>query len=287
MIQSNAPLSAVLDATLADFNGQPGDSPSFDRLEALLAEQPYRLSYWRVATDEINYRRFFDVDALAAIRVEDPEVFAAVHETLFRYVDRGWITGLRIDHVDGLLDPGQYLRDLASRAAQTRQRPYCVVEKILAPDESLPGDWPVDGTTGYDFLNLLEGIFVDRTGLSALRRIYGQFVGDVDRFGQVLYDSKRTILSTSLSSELNVLAQQLARIAEQHRWSRDFTRPALHRALREVVACFPVYRSYDSPGAADSRRGPGPHRGGGSAGPTPQPGHEPHVFRIHRLAPAA
>ncbi len=220
----------ALDDALAQYNGRPGEPQSFDRLESLLAEQPYRLSYWRVATDEINYRRFFDVDSLAAIRVEDPEVFAAVHETLFRYVDNGWVSCLRIDHVDGLIDPRQYLKDLASRAAAARPHPYCVVEKILAPDESLPADWPVDGTTGYDFLNLLGGIFVDRSGTSALRRIYGRFVGDVDRFPQVLYDSKRTILSTSLSSELNVLSQQLVRIAEQHRWSRDFTRPALYRA---------------------------------------------------------
>ncbi len=239
LVAGSAPLRAALAATLAEFNGRAGAPHSFDQLEALLAEQSYRLSYWRVATDEINYRRFFDVDSLAAIRVEDPEVFAAVHETLFRYVDKGWVTGLRIDHVDGLLDPRQYLRDLASRAGQTRAPIYCVVEKILAPDESLPADWPIDGTTGYDFLSLLGGLFVDRVGASTLRRIYSQFVGDVDRFPQVLYESKRTILSTSLSSELNVLSQQLARIAEQHRWSRDFTRPALHRARANWSPVFP------------------------------------------------
>jgi (1->4)-alpha-D-glucan 1-alpha-D-glucosylmutase len=254
-----------VEQAIEDYNGQRGVSASFDKLESLLTEQAYRLCYWRVATDEINYRRFFDVDALAAIRVEEPEVFEAVHETILRFIAAGWVTALRIDHADGLFDPQQYLSDLAdavagvrkdarpSQAASEGERLYTVVEKILAYDESLPSDWPVHGTTGYDFLNLLGGIFVDRLGAYALRDIYARFTERSDTFRDVLHQSKRTILATSLSAELYMLSQRLDRISEQHRWSRDFTRFSLFRALREVVTCFPVYRTYIRPESGEVR----------------------------------
>ena len=146
-----------------------------------MSEQPYRLCYWRVATDEINYRRFFDVDSLAAIRVEDPEVFDAVHRTILDYVGKRWVTGLRIDHADGLLDPQQYLTHLADAVSRVRRETgevplgqdgslYTLVEKILAHDEQLPADWPIDGTTGYEFLNLLNDLFVDRGGAACTAR---------------------------------------------------------------------------------------------------------------------
>ena len=253
----------ALAATLVEFNGHRGEPASFDLLEGFLDQQPYRLCYWRVATDEINYRRFFDVNELAAIRVEDPEVFRAVHEKVFQFLDRGWVTGLRIDHADGLLDPQAYLENLrrggpdpAASAAEPavelavaeQPAPYLVVEKILGPHESLNKDWPVQGTTGYGFLNLLNGLFVDRRGLGQLRQTYTRFTDQPDAFAQVLFDCKRTILATSLSSELYVLSNQLMRIADQHRWSRNFTRPSLYRALRDVVVCFQVYRTYIRPG---------------------------------------
>lgn len=256
--ESSEEVRRGLEQTIADYNGRKGETASFDKLESLVTEQPYRLCYWRVATDEINYRRFFDVDALAAIRVEDPEVFAAVHEMLLGFVAKGWVTALRVDHADGLLDPQQYLANLAlavrrakGEEAETAPQPACLlytlVEKILAHDETLPADWPVHGTTGYDFLNLLGGIFVDRLGAYSLRESYGRFIGQLDPFAQVLYESKRTILATSLSAELTMLSHQLDHVSEQHRWSRDFTRLSLFRALREVVACFPVYRTYIRP----------------------------------------
>ena len=260
--ESSDEIRRAVERAIADYNGTPGDPASFDRLDALLAEQSYRLCYWRVATDEINYRRFFDIDALAAIRVEDPEVFDAVHVSILGFIRKGWVTGLRIDHADGLLDPQQYLTNLAEAVARARRqrgalRPgddgslYTVVEKILAHDESLPADWPIDGTTGYEFLNLLNGLFVDRRGAYALRNAYHRVTGNVDSFAQVLYESKRAILTASLSAELYMLSHQLDRLSEHHRWSRDFTRLSLYRALREVVAAFPVYRTYIRPDSGE------------------------------------
>lgn len=265
VVSQTSEIRDALAATLNEFNGRRGEPASFDRLEAFLDQQPYRLCYWRVATDEINYRRFFDVDEMAAIRVEDPEVFPAVHAKVLDFLKRGWVTGLRIDHADGLLDPLKYLENLRDSAVGVETKgangeqplaaapPYMVVEKILGHNESLPRDWPVQGTTGYGFLNLLNGLFVDRAGLARLRESYLRFTGQTDTFAQVLFDSKRTILATSLSSELYVLSSQLTRIAAQHRWSRDFTRPSLHRALRDVVASFQVYRTYIRPGVDEVR----------------------------------
>lgn len=274
LLESSPTIREALDAAINEFNGKPGDPSSFDRLESLLAEQAYRLSYWRVASDEINYRRFFDINELAAIRVEDPAVFRTTHELVFRFVSSGWVTGLRIDHPDGLHDPeryfadlqDEYLRaigreDLAMLPAAERPEPlsiYVVVEKILAPDESLPPSWAVSGTTGYDYLNLANGLFVERAAASAMRSAYARFIGDYNRFRDVAYESKKTILEISMSSEMHVLARRLDRISESHRWSRDFTHSSLRRALREVIACFPVYRSYIRPGAetvnGDDRR---------------------------------
>ena len=259
VVTNDAEIRDAFAATLVEFNGHRGDPASFDLLEAFLDQQPYRLCYWRVATDEINYRRFFDVNEMAAIRVEDPEVFAAVHAKVLQFVSRGWVTGLRIDHADGLLDPLKYLETLRDAAiaaeaespeatARRRPAPYIVVEKILGHNEVLPADWPVQGTTGYEFLNLLNGLFIDGRGMSQLREAYIRTTGQLDTFPQVLYDCKRTILATSLSSELYVLSNQLMRIAEHNRSSRDFTRPSLYRALRDVVASFQVYRTYIRPG---------------------------------------
>lgn len=262
LIDSSREVAGAMAAAVTRFNGRRGEPASFDKLEGLLADQPYRLCYWRVATDEINYRRFFDVDSLAAIRVEDPQVFEAVHEAILQFIARGWVTALRIDHADGLREPQRYLADLAAAVRQVLRADspgehgaspplYTVVEKILAFDEGLPADWQAHGTTGYDFLNLLNGVFVDRLGAYSLRDVYARFLGAWEPFSQVLYESERTILATSLSAEMYVLSYLLDRISEQHRWSRDFTRFSLFRALREVVACFPVYRTYIRPEAGE------------------------------------
>jgi (1->4)-alpha-D-glucan 1-alpha-D-glucosylmutase len=214
LVEDSEEVRQAVDQAIDDYNGRQGEPVSFDNLEALLTDQPYRLCYWRVATDEINYRRFFDVDALAAIRVEEPEVFDAVHEMVLRFIAAGWITALRIDHADGLLDPQHYLANLAQAIQRARGeeatelRPgeppplYTLVEKILGHDETLPDDWAADGTTGYDFLNLLNGIFLDRMGTYALRATYARFTQSLESFPEVLHECKRTILSTSLSAEL-------------------------------------------------------------------------------------
>jgi (1->4)-alpha-D-glucan 1-alpha-D-glucosylmutase len=260
LTEASATVQEAIEQTVAEINGRRGDPHSFDRLEALLAHQAYRLSYWRVATDEINYRRFFDINALAAIRVEEPEVFEAVHAVVFRLMSKGWVTGLRVDHPDGLFDPVQYFLDLQQRcyralsgvagaSAEPPQGPgdrpsYVVAEKILVRDERLRPDWAVHGTTGYDFLNLVNGLFIDPAGQGPIHDLYVRFTGQPLHFGDVAYASKKLILDGTMSSELHMLARRLDRISEQHRWSRDFTLFSLQEALSEIVACFPVYRSY-------------------------------------------
>src|SRR5215210_125303 len=244
--ESNEIRAAVHDA-LARLNGTEGQPESFDTLEELVSRQAYRLSFWRVAADEINYRRFFDVNELAALRVEERPVFTAVHEVVLRLVRQGLVTGLRVDHVDGLLDPLKYLANLQREAEGRRAegRPfYVVVEKILGHDELLRREWPVQGTTGYEFLNLLNGVFVDAANGQALRELYAEFTGARVRFTDLLYECKRLILKAAMSSELYVLSRRLTRIAERSRYTRDFTQNSLHHALTETIACFPVYRTY-------------------------------------------
>ena len=260
------------------FNGHPGDSPSFDRLDELLREQAYRLCHWRVASEEINYRRFFDINDLAALSMEKPEVFAASHGLILRLLREEKIHGVRIDHPDGLYDPQGYLHKLQQEyvravagalidagaqaggsqnvealltdgsnghfAEKLTQPLYIAVEKILGVDEALRQDWPVYGTSGYDFLNVLNGLFVSSENRRAFARLYREWTNDPRSFADVVYDSKRLIMQVSLSSELHMLAYQLDCLAQKQRRSRDFTFNSLRYALQEVIACFPVYRSY-------------------------------------------
>jgi len=271
LVKESNEIRSVVHEALQRFNGEAGRPESFDLLEELIGEQAYRLSFWRVASDEINYRRFFDVNDLAAVRVEERPVFTAVHEVVFRLIRQGLVTGLRVDHVDGLLDPFKYLSDLQREVtASTRRRRadaasvedkerdaeenaeaskaskpfYVVVEKILGHDELLRRDWPVQGTTGYEFMNLLNGVFVAASNAHAFRELYADFTGESVRFSDLVYECKRLILKAAMSSELYVLSRKLTRIAEQHRYTRDFTQNSLHHALTEIIACFPVYRTY-------------------------------------------
>jgi (1->4)-alpha-D-glucan 1-alpha-D-glucosylmutase len=260
--ESQAARRAIV-AALERVNGRADDPHSFDQLDAMLSDQAYRLSSWHVAADEVNYRRFFDINDLAAIRVEDPEVFTEVHATVFRLVEAGHITGLRIDHVDGLLDPASYLSEVQRRASTPasdveRGAPestsataglaiYIVVEKILAHGERLPEVWPIHGTTGYDFLNLVGGIFTDPEGVTQLNEIYTRFTGRTKSFEEVAYECKKGVLKHGMSSQVAMLARQLDRISEQHRHSRDFTSQSLQEALVEVLACLAVYRTYVGP----------------------------------------
>jgi (1->4)-alpha-D-glucan 1-alpha-D-glucosylmutase len=223
------------------FNGTPGEPRSMDLLDALLADQAYRVAYWRVAGEEINYRRFFDINDLAAIRMEDPEVFEVAHRLLFRLIREGVVTGLRIDHPDGLYDPAEYFRRLQRGAGGDF---YVVAEKILAPGEQLPDSWETSGTTGYEFLNLLNGIFVDRANARAMEQIYLRLIKTRPAFTEIVHDCKALITETSMASELHVLGHRLNTISEKHRSSRDFTLGSLSRALRETIVGFPVYRTY-------------------------------------------
>ncbi|MBX5462953.1 MAG: malto-oligosyltrehalose synthase [Steroidobacteraceae bacterium] len=301
LVTSAQPLSTAMSAVVAELSGTPGDPRSFDSLHELLEQQCYRLAYWRVASDDINYRRFFDVNDLAALRMENPQVFEHTHRLLLELVARRMIDGLRIDHPDGLYDPKHYFEQLqgavvraleaqagsvsanpgtAQNAAPSRPHAepaepahesaaqgtafarteggalplYLVIEKILAAFERLPQSWPVHGTTGYNFANVINGVFVDARAKPRLDRIYSSFIVDYAEWQDVAFDSKLLVLRTSLAAELNVLANQLARIAQAERHTRDFTLSNLRQVLTEVIASFPVYRTYVTDHASEDDR---------------------------------
>ncbi len=353
LVRESEAIGAYVEKMLEDFRGEPGNPPTFDLLEELLDRQVYRLSHWKAASDEINYRRFFDINELAAISMEEQEVFEASHALVFELLVRGDVSGLRVDHIDGLFDPMRYLWRLQwgyvralGRAAHERmaasvatggeetpqvamsadgsataaavlppqvgapdglpeweevERPfleamwpriggphpdevfpsreeektdedeadggkpeskpkvqlplYVVVEKILGADEPLPEQWPVAGTTGYDFLNAVNRLMVDQRGFSEILRLYRRFIDQRMDVREVVYQSKLLILRVAMASELQMLAYRLNRISERHRRSRDFTLNALRLALRQIVACFPVYRTYiDAAGVSDRDR---------------------------------
>lgn len=281
------PAFATAVAAEAGALAEPGRAGELDRL---LQAQAWRLAWWRVAGDAINYRRFFDVDGLAALRMERDDVFDEAHRLLLRWVGAGAIDALRIDHPDGLADPAGYLRKLADRAAAARaaggaaetsppaaaddpvtpadpptrsDRPtpagpptplYLVVEKILAPFEHLPADWPVDGTTGYRFANLAVGLFVDRSNEAALTDLYARFTGTTGPFEAIALDCKQLALRALFASELGRLAAELHRVALADRHGLDYTPAMLRRALEQVVVCFPVYRSYIAETVSDDDR---------------------------------
>jgi len=235
-------------------NGRNSDPRSFDALDELLNRQSYRLAHWRVASEEINYRRFFDVNELAALRMEDPRVFEEVHRFLFELICRGAASGLRIDHVDGLFAPADYLHRLQQRAAalsnagESDDLPfYIVVEKILTPGEQAPGDWPIHGTTGYEFAATINQLFVDRRNEGALSDIYTRFVHERHErlaFADLGYRCKKQVLHETMSGDINSLAHQLNRFSERNRHFRDFTLYSLISTLKEIIASFPVYRTY-------------------------------------------
>jgi len=234
-----------IERVVRKLNGSPGDRRSFQSLHRLLEAQHYRLAYWRVAADEINYRRFFDINELAGLRMDRKDLFDLTHQRLFEWIESGHVDGLRIDHVDGLADPRSYCQRIRERFLDRRL--YLVVEKILAFHERLRSDWPVDGTTGYEFLNLVNGLLVDPTGERPLDRILERFGGRDLSFDDILYISKKNAMSFLLGSELQVLANHLDRIAESDWRTRDFTLISVREALKEIIACFPVYRTYVSP----------------------------------------
>ncbi len=276
-------IKAFIDENVRIFNGTKGKPKSFDLLDELLNMQSYRLSYWRVATEEINYRRFFDINSLAAIRIENPIVFEDTHKFLFRLIREGKVTGLRVDHPDGLYDPSTYFQKLQRKCfLLTRLRAYevektdeaeiyeqaeleekilkeydeiiskdphfkpfyIIGEKILCKGERMPEDWPIFSTTGYVFLNAVNGIFVDMSNAKAFDNIYSRFIKSRLNFQEVVYEKKKLIMKVAMSSEINSLGHILNRISEKNRYTRDFTLNSLTNAIIEVIAFFPVYRTY-------------------------------------------
>jgi (1->4)-alpha-D-glucan 1-alpha-D-glucosylmutase len=227
------------DSVLREFNGTPEDAKSFERLQSLLQQQHYRLAHWQTGLQEINYRRFFDINELISLRVELPEVFQAAHRLVLSLLKNSKVAGLRIDHPDGLWDPKKYCRMLREIAPDA----YFVVEKILTDDERLPDDWPVDGTTGYDFLNHVNGLFVNQANKEMFDRIYREFTGLREDFRTIVYEAKKRILLKSFPAGLKLLSGRLKRIAEAAGF-QQLTLNNLRDALVEVIASFPVYRTY-------------------------------------------
>src|SRR5215831_8557825 len=286
LTSNSAVVAEHVRSNLARLNGHSGDPRTFDALHRLLERYvPYRLAHWRVAGEEINYRRFFDINSLAAIRVEDLDVFEEAHALTFQFLASGQVHALRIDHPDGLFDPSAYFLRLQERyfldqarrlagdtqddaswpavsealarrwraevsadpSSPLRRALYVVVEKIQGGRERIPEDWAVQGTTGYRFANLTAGVLVDSSAGREFTDIYEKFITHPIRFEQLLVDKKKQVMAVSMSSEINGLARELNRISEMNRRTRDFTLNSIRRALIGFIAHFPVYRTYVSP----------------------------------------
>ncbi|WP_237477619.1 malto-oligosyltrehalose synthase [Lichenibacterium dinghuense] len=245
LVRERPEIAEAIGAAVARMNGTPGEPKSWARLDRLIAKQSWRAAQFRTAADDINYRRFFNINDLAGLRMELPAVFDTTHRLVATMLRDGTIDGLRIDHIDGLLDPEGYLKRLRARAPDRQgQAPYLVVEKILGPGEPLRPGWPVDGTTGYEVTNQLLELMVDPANEASFSRIYADFAGEAEVFAKTLRASKKLIMDNEMSSELNSLAREITRIARHNPKTSDFTRNIIRRALREVVANFPVYRTY-------------------------------------------
>ena len=288
LLKESEDIRGFVEDNVRVFNGIPGEPASFDMLDALLSEQTYRLADWRVAGDEVNYRRFFDINHLAAIRMERPQVFAASHELVIRLIGEGKVTGIRVDHPDGLYAPAEYflrLQEAAVVATARRLEPdldaatalsvvaeyravaqsdpaapaarplWIAAEKILMPEEPLPEWWPVAGTTGYDYLGSVGGLFVDHSTSRRMTAAYSRFAGRAEPMADLSYSAKRLIMQVAMASEIIQLGLHLDRISERNRLFRDFTLANLVRAIREIIAAFPVYRTYvGDPGDEPSGR---------------------------------
>jgi (1->4)-alpha-D-glucan 1-alpha-D-glucosylmutase len=224
---------------LREMNGTASEAKRFDRLHAFLELQHYRLAYWRVGAHEINYRRFFDVTELVSVRVEEEEVFQETHRLLLELVKKGAITGLRIDHPDGLRDPRTYFNRLNSEGKN-----YVLAEKILSGEERLAEDWAVHGTTGYDYLVCQNALFVRRENEKAFTEIYERWTGSREDFATIAFRSKREVLNRMFIAEVNGLTRRLKGLSRATRWGRDYTEAELRGAIIDFIAGFPVYRTY-------------------------------------------
>lgn len=243
-------IKKYIDENIKAINGRKGDPYSFDLLSTLLQAQSYWLAFWRVSLEMINYRRFFSINDLISIRVEDPPVFEATHTLLFNLLEERKIDGLRIDHIDGLYDPQGYFLRLRQRIEQEKKGEgklkefYLVVEDILSGDETVPEEWPVSGTTGYDFMARVNSLFIDDQGLKKLQVSYDHFIGARTSLQELMVEKKILIMQSLFGGEIETFEYQLRLLADQDRQARDVSRHDLLKALMEVTACLPIYRTY-------------------------------------------
>ncbi|HWH36242.1 MAG TPA: malto-oligosyltrehalose synthase, partial [Candidatus Limnocylindrales bacterium] len=237
MLGDRPDIAAAVDEALAELNADT------DRLDALLDAQNYRLALWRMAGQELGYRRFFDVATLIGLRTEDEHVFRETHDLLLRWLRDGVLDGLRVDHPDGLRDPRTYFARLRTASPEA----WIVAEKILARGEPLPTDWPINGTTGYDFMNQVAGLFVDPAGEEPMTRLYRELSGGDESFEDLAYRNKHRVMQEMLAAELTRLTELAVNVIQRHRRHRDHTRSQLREALAELIACLPVYRVYVRP----------------------------------------
>ena len=238
-------IRSFLDSNLVAFNGKTGERESFDLLDELHSEQNFRLCFWKVASDEINYRRFFILNEMISLNAEKDEVFDRVHTLVFDLLEKELIIGLRIDHIDGLYDPEGYLTRLRARLKEG----YLVAEKVLLPGETLPLSWPLQGTTGYDFLNCINGVLCDERGAAKMSEVYALFTGSSLSFEDVAYEKKMLIADRHMSGDFDNLARFLKKNRGRDRRERDITLSGVKKALRELLVLLPVYRTYVKPGS--------------------------------------
>ncbi|MBW4580727.1 MAG: malto-oligosyltrehalose synthase [Tildeniella nuda ZEHNDER 1965/U140] len=238
--EQNEAVRELFVANVQSFNGEVGNSESFNLLDSLLSEQLYRLSFWKVGAEEINYRRFFTVNELISVKVEEIKVFHKTHSLITQLTEDGIFTGLRIDHIDGLYNPAEYLERLREKIGDV----YITVEKILELTEALPTSWQIQGTSGYEFLNYVNGLFCNTANEAAFNHFYITFTGVSADYDRLSAEKKWLIIDKNLAGDVENLAQRLKRIAAQTRSGGDFTAYGLKRALSEVLALFPIYRTY-------------------------------------------
>jgi (1->4)-alpha-D-glucan 1-alpha-D-glucosylmutase len=237
LCQDHPEVSAAISHAVGELNGD------IDLLDGVLDLQHYRLAYWRTADQELGYRRFFDINSLIGLRVERPDVFAATHRRILEWLEKGVADGVRVDHPDGLRDLRQYFERLRSRSPDT----WIIAEKILQPGELLRADWPIEGTTGYDFLNICNGLMMHDEGLEELSNVYASFIGEAVDFETMARDMKLNVEREVLGSDVNRLTSLFVEICENHRDHRDYTRAEIRRAIRQIASCFSVYRTYVAP----------------------------------------
>ncbi|UCG14480.1 MAG: malto-oligosyltrehalose synthase [Deltaproteobacteria bacterium] len=242
LYSENLRIKGFIDENIAKFNGEQGSPLSYNLLDNLLSEQHFRLSFWKVAAEEINYRRFFNINELISLKIEDDTVFNHTHSLIFKLLKEGRVSGLRIDHIDGLYDPTRYLEVLRKEVGQT----YVVAEKILEMGEQLPRVWPIQGTTGYDFLNYVNGIFCKKDNERKFTRIYSRFTNLKMSLEELVYEKKRLILEKHMAGDVVNIANLLKSASSRDRHGGDITLYGLKMAMSEAMARFPIYRTYIS-----------------------------------------